>query len=174
MSCQRPYARSAGNASPILHGRAIHPGRWISFTQYKNRNSKPVTLVIPILQQLEDVLAASKTGALTFLETKFGKSHTIKGLGNWFCDRCVEAGVPGRAHGLRKAGATIAADNGATAHQLMAIYGWSTLQQAELYTKKADQKRLAGGAMAMISPGQIGNICDPPAAQVGKSGSNSA
>jgi hypothetical protein len=27
---------------------------------------------------------------------------------------------------LRKAGATIAANNGASAHQLMAIFGWDT------------------------------------------------
>jgi hypothetical protein len=39
------------------------------------------------------------------------------------------------AHGLRKAGATIAAENGATVHQLMAIYDWSTPNQAEVYTR---------------------------------------
>ena len=43
---------------------------------------------------------------------------------------------PLSAHGLRKAGATIAADNGATSHQLMAIFGWTTIKQAEIYTKK--------------------------------------
>jgi hypothetical protein len=64
-------------------------------------------------------------------------------------------------HGLRKAGATIAADNGATAHQRMAIFGWTTLKQAEVYRKKADQKRLAGVAMRLLVPGQfgIGNRC---------------
>jgi integrase len=40
------------------------------------------------------------------------------------------------AHGLRKAGATIAANNGATAHQLMAIFGWDTIKEAELDGKK--------------------------------------
>jgi site-specific recombinase XerD len=54
------------------------------------------------------------------------------------------------AYGLRKAGATIAADNGATAHQLMAIFGWTTIKQAEIYTKKADQKRLAGVATRLV------------------------
>jgi len=39
---------------------------------------------------------------------------------------------------LRKAGATIAAENGATARQLMAIFGWSTLKMPELYTRAAD------------------------------------
>ena len=40
------------------------------------------------------------------------------------------------AHGLRKAGATVAANNGATAHQLMAIFGWDTLKEAEKYTSE--------------------------------------
>lgn len=96
--------------------RAIHPGRWLAFRQHKNRNSKPVDLVIPILPELEQALAAGPVGALTFLETGFGKPHTVKGLGNWFGDMCAGSGVPGRAHGLRKAGATIAAENGATPH----------------------------------------------------------
>jgi integrase len=54
------------------------------------------------------------------------------------------------AHGLRKAGATIAANNGATAHQLMAIFGWDTIKEAEKYTSKADQLRLAKSAMHML------------------------
>lgn len=66
---------------------------------------------------------------------------------------CDEAGLKHcSAHGLRKAAATIAAENGATAHQLMSIFGWTTLQQAEVYTKAAEQKRLAGSAMHLILP----------------------
>jgi hypothetical protein len=41
---------------------------------------------------------------------------------------------------LRKGGATIAAENGATSQQLMAIFGWSSLKMAELYARAADQK----------------------------------
>jgi hypothetical protein len=51
---------------------------------------------------------------------------------------------------LRKAGATIAAENGATAHQLMAIFGWDTLKHAEVHTKAANQKRLAENSMHLI------------------------
>ena len=32
--------------------------------------------------------------------------------------------------GLRKAAATVAAENGATAHELMAIFGWLSLKEA--------------------------------------------
>jgi integrase len=137
--------------------RRIHTGRWLAFRQHKNRNKSPVDLVIPILPRLEAVLAASPCGRLTFLETEFKQPYTTKGLGNWFERRCVEADVPGRAHGLRKAGATIAAENGATPHQLMAIFGWKTLEQAELYTKAVRQQLLAGGAMNLI-------VFAPPAA----------
>ena len=54
------------------------------------------------------------------------------------------------AHGLRKAGAAIAAQNGATPHQLMSIFGWRTLQEAQRYTKAVDQKRIAAGAMHLL------------------------
>jgi integrase len=87
---------------------------------------------------------------MTLLVNDLGRPFTDAGFGNWFRDRCLEAGVPGRAHGLRKAGATIAANNGATAHQLMAIFGWDTLKMAEAYTRAADQERLAESAMHML------------------------
>lgn len=145
----RQHTRRPEHISPPM--RRIHPGRWLAFRQHKNRNSKPVDLVIPILPQLEVVLEASPCGRLTFLETEFKRPYTTKGLGNWFERRCLEADVPGRAHGLRKAGATIAAENGATAHQLMAIFGWKTLEQAELYTEAVRQQLLAGGAMNLIA-----------------------
>jgi len=69
---------------------------------------------------------------LTFLVTEQGKPFTEAGFTNWFRDRCAEAALPDRsAHGLRKASATRAAENGATTHQLMAIFGWLTIKQAE-------------------------------------------
>jgi len=145
----KQHIRRAELVAPKL--REIHSGRWLAFRQHKNRNSHPVDLVIPILHQLEEVLSASPCGKLTFLETEFGRPYTTKGLGNWFGDRCREAGIPGRAHGLRKAGATIAAENGATPHTLMAIFGWRTLEQAELYTKKVRQQLMAGSGMNLLT-----------------------
>jgi integrase len=104
--------------------RALHPGRWLAFTQQKNRRAKPVSLWLPILPELEEVIAASPCGDLTFLVTAFGKPFSDAGIGNWFRDRCDEAGLQGlSAHGLRKAGATIAAERGASERQLMAIFG---------------------------------------------------
>lgn len=148
------------------HLQAMHAGPWINFTQVKNRERKPVMLTIPVLPQLEYFLAQIE-GQMTFLQTAHGKPYTANGFGNWFKRMCRKAGLPHcSAHGLRKAGATIAAENGATSHQLMGIFGWSTIKQAEVYTKKADQKRLAGSAMLLLMPpgnfaGYFGNECGP-------------
>jgi integrase len=152
--------------------RALHPGRWLAFRQYKGRNRNPVDLTIPILPALEEVLVASPCGDLTFLVTSFGKPFTHAGFGNWFRDCCDEAELHHcSAHGIRKADATIAAEAGATSHQLMAIFGWKKISQAEVYTKAANQKRMAAHAMAtLIMPGQTPNKSVPLEQAIEKSG----
>jgi integrase len=61
------------------------------------------------------------------------------------------AGLPNcTAHGLRKIGATMCAEKGATEHQLMAIFDWSTPQQAAIYTRAASRRHLAAGAMHLL------------------------
>jgi integrase len=134
----------------IRFGKQHTRDRKLSFTQYKGRNRKPKRLTLPILPSLQKIIDATPGGDLTLLVNDWGRPFTDAGFGNWFRDRCVEAGVPGRAHGLRKAGATIAANNGATSRQLMAIFGWDTLKEAERYTRGADQLRLAEAAMHML------------------------
>ncbi|HWX58954.1 tyrosine-type recombinase/integrase [Bradyrhizobium sp.] len=77
---------------------------------------------------------------MTFLQTEYGKAFTAAGFGNWFRDRCDEAGLPQcTAHGLKKAAATIAAENGATTRQLMAMFDWTTESMAEVYTRAAEK-----------------------------------
>jgi hypothetical protein len=62
---------------------------------------------------IADIIAKTPTGDLTSLVTK-----PCKSVGNWFRDRCDEASLLRRsARGLHKAGATIAAENGATSRQ---------------------------------------------------------
>lgn len=93
-----------------------------------------------------------KLGDLTFLINDLSRAFTDAGIGNKMRDWCDQAGLPHcTTHGLRKAGATIAAMNGATAHQLKAIFGWETLKQAEIYTRAADQIRLAQSGMHLLT-----------------------
>lgn len=124
----------------------------LKFIPRKTRRSRTTISEKPILPVLRQILDASPCGSETFLETDFGKPFTANGFGNWFRERCDDAKLPKcTAHGLRKIGATIAAENGATVHQLMAIYDWVTIKQAEPYTKAASQKKLASGAMHLIA-----------------------
>ncbi len=134
----------------IRFGKQHVKGGKLTFTQHKGRNRRPKRLTLPILPVLQRIIDGTSCGDLTFLVNDWGRPFTDAGFGNWFRDRCVEARVPGRAHGLRKAGATIAANNGATSRQLMAIFGWDTMKEAERYTRGADQLRLAEAAMHML------------------------
>jgi integrase len=116
-----------------------------------------VEIVLPVLEPLRQSIAASKVGNLAFVVTEYGKPFTVAGFGNWFADRCNEAKVDGRAHGLRKAAATFAADNGATTHELNAIFGWSGLQQAELYTRAANRRKAALAKTHLMMPDHMRN-----------------
>jgi integrase len=138
----------------VLLGRQHMSAGSFTITLHKNRGRKPVTLRLPILPELQAVMDASQLGATTFLVTDHGKSFaSAKSFGNKVRDWCDQAGLPHcTAHGLRKAGATIAAENGATPHQLKAIFGWSTLKQPELYTRAVEQTRVAAEAMPLMVP----------------------
>lgn len=96
-----------------------------------------------ILPQLATSLEAGPTGDLAFIVGDKGHPLTKESFGNWFREACKAAGVPGSAHGLRKAGATRAANAGATEHELMAMFGWSEPRTAAIYTRKANRHTLS-------------------------------
>jgi integrase len=124
----------------------------------RKRGKAAKLLVIPLLQPLALSIEATRVGDLTFLITERGLPFAKAGFGNWFRDKCDEAGLPDcSAHGLRKAGATRAANNGATIKQLMAMYGWETEKMAIGYTRAADDKRLANDAGQLLLPAHIQN-----------------
>lgn len=108
-------------------------------------------VITPINKPLADELAQVPSGQVVFLLTEYGKPFTANGFGAWFRKRCNEAGVSGKSvHGLRKSGASLAANEGATAHQIQAFGGWSSLAEAERYTRSADGKRLAGDVVRLL------------------------
>jgi hypothetical protein len=113
------------------------------------RQKTGVPFDIPLLPELVTELALHpKTEQLAFLVTEQGQPFTAAGFGNWFADRCREAGVPGRAHGLRKASAVRHALKGATAFELMAWFGWKTIGEAQRYVEEANRIKLAENAGA--------------------------
>lgn len=139
-------------------GRQHARGGVLRFRAFKGRNKTPMDMVLPILPVLAASIAAAPTGDLTFIVTEFGKPFTHGGFGNWFRRRCDEAGLPRNcsAHGLRKAGAARAAENGATSQQLMSIFGWLTLKEAERYTQAANRARMAAAGMGHLNQTDTG------------------
>jgi hypothetical protein len=62
---------------------------------------------------------------------------------------------------LRKAAATYLAVQGATDHQLMAWFGWTSISQVQVYTKAANRKRMVEAAGTLISGTGVGSPIDP-------------
>jgi len=141
----------------VLGRQHVRDGR-LCFTQTKNRRRKPISLELPILPELQRVLDASPLGDMTFLVNDYRKPFTVAGFGNKFRDWCNQAGLPAHcsAHGLRKSAATVAAENGATAHELMSIFGWLSLKEAERYTRAAERRVLADRGMGRLVPIKAG------------------
>ncbi|SFL48486.1 Site-specific recombinase XerD [Loktanella salsilacus] len=101
-------------------------------------------LMIPIISELQEVLANLPVDAPTFLLTEYGRPYSVAGFGNWMRARCDEAGLSNcSSHGLRKACSRRLAEAGCTFHEIKAITGHKTDTEVRRYTAKADQRQLA-------------------------------
>lgn len=124
----------------VKMGRQHVKDGWMTVIQQKTEKR----IEIPVLDKLQSIIDASQTGDLTYLVTEYGKPFTGNGFGNWFRDRCDEAGLPQcSAHGVRKAAASYLADIGCTIHEIMSITGHDTITEVQRYTKSAQQRQLA-------------------------------
>jgi integrase len=120
-------------------------------------------LQIPVHASLAEIIVEAPADNLTFLITQFGKPFTAPGFGNWFRERCNEAGLPHcSAHGLRKAAARRLAEAGCTEHEIASITGHASLREIVRYTKAADQKRLARAAIDKVSAKQEQKLSNQP------------
>jgi len=116
-------------------------------TVKQQKTSKP--LAIPVHPDLQAVLDATPSTALTFLLTATGKPYSPNHFSETFREWCDAAGLPKRctAHGLRKAACRRLAEAGCSANEIMAISGHATMKELVRYTAAADQARLARNAM---------------------------
>jgi integrase len=108
-------------------------------------------LLIPVHPTLAALIDPTPRDLLPFLRTAYGKPFSPRGFYNQFIEWAADAGLPpGRSpHGLRKAAGRRLAEAGASAHQIMSILGVS-LQTAVIYTREAEQMRMAVAGMARI------------------------
>ena len=129
-------------------------------------------LKIPFHPKLATAIGNRPCTNMTFLLTEVGAPFTAAGFGNWFRDRCDEAGLQHcSAHGLRKACATRLANAGCTTEQIKSITGHKTLSEVARYTKAADQERNAKQALANLLRSESEHPCptlDPRLDKIGK------
>jgi integrase len=134
-------------------GDIVHMGRQherngsIEVRQHKTSTA----LTIPIHPELQTLLDATPSEHLPFLTTAQGKPfRSAASFGNWFGDRCCEAGFPKgtAAHGFRKATCRRLAEAGCSASEIMAVSGHKSLSEVQRYCAAADQARMARSAQA--------------------------
>jgi integrase len=105
-----------------------------------------------MLPELKEAIEDIPRENPAFLTTAFGKPFTPAGFGNWFRDRCNEAGLPQcSAHGLRKAAARRMAEGNMSGDTIKAVTGHTNLQQVSVYTAAANQAALAEKGLKAIS-----------------------
>lgn len=117
----------------------------------QKKTEKPVAILIT--PELAKALDTSPAKGLSFVETAYGKPFTDKGFGAAVRRWVAEAGLPkGRTlHGLRKADGVRMAEAGATENEIAAKLGHSDTRSASIYTKGANQQRLADAAIRRYS-----------------------
>jgi integrase len=109
-------------------------------------------LWLPMHPALQTALEATERRGEYVLMTSRGKPFTVGGLGSQFTtwSRSAGLGKGNSLHGLRKRLGKDWAESGATAKEIMAMLGHETMQQASLYTKDAEQRRLASEGMKKL------------------------
>lgn len=114
---------------------------------------------IEVHPELAEALAAIRViGTKTFLVSDHGTQFDDGSFGNAFRRWCNEAGLRQcSAHGLRHAGLTWFAENGATAPEIQARGGHKTLAQAQHYIELANKKKLARSGGAKVASKRAGD-----------------
>lgn len=122
-------------------------GMMLSFMSHKNRNRFPTLIEVPMTKELAEAIANTKVGPTTYLASGKGKPYVIGTLGNKMRKWCDDAQLPEcSSHGLRKAAAALLAENGATAPELCAVFGWRNLSTAQIYIRQAEKRKMARNA----------------------------
>ena len=139
----------------------------LTWRPHKTERSTGKSLTIKIMPELQAALDAvpkdtRADGVLTFLVSDYGRPFASAcAFGNRFARWCHDAGLEPvvcadgrtrnyRAHGLRKAALRQLAHRGATASEMQAISGHSSLDQLQEYLNEVEQEKLASAAMAKL------------------------
>jgi integrase len=144
-----------------LVGPSDIKGGWLrDFEPKKTARTTGVKINVPLHDDLTAAIKAMNVvSTKTFLVTNAGKSFASEAsFGNWMRKACDAAGLSEvSSHGLRKAAAIRLAYAGAQAPELMKVFGWRTITQAQVYVDQADAMRMSASAMARLVAYQKAN-----------------
>lgn len=135
----------------------------LAWTQQKG-NKKRVS--VPILPPLMEAIEAMPKTGMHFIQTEYGNPFAVASFGEKAKSWMRQAGLPEKCmlHGLRKALGARLAEHGATENQIAAALGHTGTATAKIYTRQADQTRLADEAMSTIQAQSVppsGTSCEP-------------
>ena len=120
-------------------------------------------LWVPLHPDLVAVLDATPRRHDVILVTHYGEPFSEKSLGMRMQAWTTAAGIgPGATlHGLRKTLGKLLAESGATTREIMDILGHDDIAHAELYSREAEQKRLARAGMGKLFTRQEAPAAEP-------------
>jgi integrase len=111
-------------------------------------------LALPVHPELVRELDAWKAtrASVAILTAPRGQPWTAAHLTREMKRELEKIGLHGlNIHGLRKAAARRLAEAGCSAHEIAAVTGHRTLAMVELYTRAADQEKMAGAAVIRLT-----------------------
>jgi integrase len=116
------------------------------------RNKTGVGVNMSVHRDLQMAIAPVPRNHVTIINTEYGKPFTVGGFSGFMRDAMTAAGLPldCKPHGLRKTLGKRMADAGCTAHEIMAMLGHTTLEEAERYTREADRRHGARQAVVKL------------------------
>jgi integrase len=139
--------------------RYVRNGMLHNFLPKKGERTAGNRITVKVFEDTKAIIAATPlTGTDTYLVTSFGKAFTANGFGNWFRDRCDEAGLPEcTSHGLRKLCLIRLAHAGYGAPQIGAISGHKDLREIQLYLEQANREKMGMETSTAFEQGQKAN-----------------
>ncbi|OOG73846.1 integrase [Sinorhizobium sp. A49] len=110
-------------------------------------------LVLPITPMLREIIEPLERKGEFVLITAYGEPFSEKSLTGRMADWTKSADMPKGCtmHGLRKSLGKLLAETGASTRQLMDTLGHDDIAHAELYSREAEQQRLARDAMTRLT-----------------------
>jgi integrase len=136
----------------------------LTYVQAKNEHRKPVTVTIPVADELRQAIEATRSPGIvvqlrepkTFLLNENGASWPADGhsFGNWFL-RQIRSALGDKTecspHGLRKAICRRLVRLGMNVHQIMAITGHKNLKQLQKYCEEFEREVAAEQAIDALN-----------------------